>query len=375
MRRVPIGSPPNERGGRLRGAIDLVSGRYPGFLFGLPVGDTLPVFHFHQTTMAELEPTFEYLRRNDYHTVVSDDVARLVRDGRRPRPRSVMLAFDDAWASLWLAVGPLLERYDMRAVTYAIPARIRDAVATRPPAPAAGGDPEAADRAEDPFVTWPELRALSASGRVDVQSHTWSHSMIFSGSKLLGFTARDAALEPVLVHPRANADAPAEFISPLRLGYPRLPRRSRMSDALRFWPDQADCARAERFVAERGGAAFFAQPAWREQIRPVLNRVQGRWETRQEQVAAIEDELVRAREELEARLKTPVRHVCLPWGISGTVTRASLERLGVVSAFANRIPGRLTVTAGDDPYFLKRLHHRHIFRLPGTGRRIFTTLA
>jgi len=56
-------------------------------------------------------------------------------------------------------------------------------------------------------------------------------------------------------------------------------------------------------------------------------------------------------------------------------TRAGLERLGYLTAFANRPAGRLAVAAGDDPYFLKRLHSRHIFALPGKGRRVFVTLA
>jgi len=45
-----------------------------------------------------------------------------------------------------------------------------------------------------------------------------------------------------------------------------------------------------------------------------------------------------------------------------------------VTAFANRLAGRLAVAAGDDPFYLKRLDNRHIFALPGTDRRTFTTL-
>lgn len=108
---------------------------------------------------------------------------------------------------------------------------------------------------------------------------------------------------------------------------------------------------------------------------PLLGAVPGRWESDQDRASEIEYELVAAREELELRLKTPVRHVCLPWGVSGSVTRATLERLGVVTAFANRLAGRLAVASGNDPFWLKRLHSRHVFALPGRGRRIFTTLA
>src|SRR5689334_5710951 len=117
MPRVPSGVPFEERGGRLRGALDVIAGRYPAFVFGADVGDRLPVFHFHECTVPLLERAFSYLVENGYQTIVSDDVAALVRQGRHPGSRRVMLAFDDAWASLWIVAGPLLRRFGLRAVT------------------------------------------------------------------------------------------------------------------------------------------------------------------------------------------------------------------------------------------------------------------
>src|SRR5579864_1697057 len=132
MRHAATGAPFDERGGRLRGVIDFAAGRYPGFLVGLRPGRILPVFHFHETTAGAFEPVCRYLVENGYRTVVSDDAARFVREGVYPGDRSVMLAFDDAWASLWLVVEPLLRRYDLCAVAYVIPARTLDADAVRP---------------------------------------------------------------------------------------------------------------------------------------------------------------------------------------------------------------------------------------------------
>jgi hypothetical protein len=66
-----------------------------------------------------------------------------------------------------------------------------------------------------------------------------------------------------------------------------------------------------------------------------------------------------------------VDHICLPWGVAGRVTWRTLERCGYRTAFANRFRGRFAVASGDDPYALKRLSNRHIFALPGRGRRYF----
>lgn len=357
MRHASTGAPFDERGGRLRGVIELAAGRYPGFLFGLSPGRILPVFHFHETTAEAFEPVCRYLRDNQYRTVVSDDAARLARDGTALGDRAVMLAFDDAWASLWLVVGPLLRKYDLRAVAYAIPGRLRDAEAPRPTLDDGPVEAAAADSAPQPFVTWPELRALAASGRVDVQSHTYTHSMIFTGERVIGSVGRAFADEPMLNRPRIDASGAPEFLDPDRIGYPLFPRRSRMSAGLRFFPDREACNRAEALsTAAKGSGGLVA-------------RVEGQWETGTDRVRAIEFELAAAREELEARLRTPIRHVCLPWGVSCTLTRQTLERLGFMSAFANRWGGRYAVHPGDDPFFLMRLNGRHIFSLPGRGRR------
>ncbi len=372
MPRVPPGAPFDEQGGRLRGVVDLAAGRYPPFLFGLPVGELLPVFHFHETSAAALEPALRYLVENGYRTVVSDDVAALVRERRHPGPKSVMLAFDDAWASLWLVVGPLLEKYGMRAVTYAIPSRLAGADTVRPTLADGPVDAEAADRAANPFVTWPELEALSASGLVDVQSHSWSHSMVFSGPDVVAVSDPRRG-ETLLSRPRLNTGEPPEFLAQSRVGYPLFPRRSRLSDAVRFLPDPGGCARVEQFVEARGGTAFLDRPTWRADLEPLLGAIAGRSESEDERRRAVEFEISAARDALEGRLHVPVRHICLPWGVSGRVTRAALERLGVVTAFANRTEGRFAVAAGDDPFFLKRVHSRHIFALPGRGRRPFAT--
>jgi len=363
MRYAAPGAPFDERGGRLRGVLDLAAGRYPAFLFGRDVGRVLRVFHFHESTAEALEPVFQYLVENGYRTVTSDAAARLARDGTHPGDRTVMLAFDDCWSSLWLVVAPLLEKYDLRAVAYAIPARVVDADRPRPAAGVTTAAARAADEARDPLVTWPELRAMSSSGRVDVQSHTWSHSMIFTGEKVLGSVDAAFAQESRLNHPRLNTGDPPEFLDGDREGFPLFARRSRMSDARRFVPDLESCARAEALAAGAKGSGG------------LVARVDGRWETETEQDAAIEHELARGRDELQARLATSVRHVCLPWGVSGDRTRRLLDRLGFASAFANRWTGRFAVAAGDDPFYLKRLHSKHIFALPGRGRRSFTMFA
>src|SRR5690606_23732364 len=121
-----------ERGGSVRGLLDLATGCYPRFLFGASVGIILPVFHLLEADPATLRAQLTYLAENCYRTVTTAAVARVVLDRRPLEPRTVALCFDDCWASLWTVAGPLLKEFGMSAIAFAVPARITDAPAARP---------------------------------------------------------------------------------------------------------------------------------------------------------------------------------------------------------------------------------------------------
>jgi hypothetical protein len=77
---------------------------------------------------------------------------------------------------------------------------------------------------------------------------------------------------------------------------------------------------------------------------------------------------------LDDRLGTvTVRHIALPWGIAGDVTRRTLPGSGHLTAFAERPLRRRGVRAGDNRYELMRLSSRFLTCLPGRGRQSFFT--
>lgn len=346
---IPFG----ERGGVLRGAVDLVAGRFPRFVFGGGLtDDTLPVFHFHDETAADLEPKLRYLSENGYRTITSDDIERFVTRGTVER-RCVAICFDDAWASVGSEAAPLLKQYGLSAIVFAIPARMQD------------------DGVGSPFLTWRELRELHASGLIDVQSHSHSHAKVFCSTRIEGFVTPAYADTALLGRPQLEPPPQLTFVTPSDLGAPLFTSRSRMSDARRLiWPERVH-ERCVGLVAKEGGAAFFAMPDWRARLTAIAGAAPApRAESDNEQRRAIEDELASSRAMLNERLRTQtVNHICLPWGVSGRETAAALKRVGYRTAFANRLRGLHAVRPGDDPFWLKRLPNKYIFRLPGQGKR------
>jgi hypothetical protein len=340
---MSAGVPFAERGGPVRGVLDLVTGCYPAFLFGGSVGDQLPVFHLHAVTQEWLEPRLRFLADNGYRTVTCDEIARLVIDGVRPGPNAIALTFDDAWESAYTVAYPLLKHYGMRAVLFAIPARV-------------AGEDEAS-----PFVTWSQLRELQSSGVFDVQSHTRTHAMIFSSDAIVDFVTPAFDREPLLNRP-LEADG---------LGTPLYGRRSRMSDARRFYPDEPTAERCRAHVADHGGARFFERSDWRQELLTIAGSPTGVFERDDERRTTVCAELADARDILSDRLRARIDHVAMPWGIAGDVARQAVEHIGHTLCFAERPLRRRSVRAGDDRFQLMRLNGKFITCLPGRGREWF----
>jgi hypothetical protein len=361
-----------ERGGRWRGVLDLATGTYPAFLFGGRLGDQLPVFHIHEVTPASLEPLLSHVAENGYQPVTADEVARFVRTGRLPRPRAIGLTFDDARASVWTVACPLLKRYGLRAITFAIPVRVNEAASVRPTLENGAPAPGSEDDSDVPFATWPELKALQTSGVIEVQSHTLTHAAIFCASQPAGFVTPAYAGGPRLNRPLLSGEGPLEFLEPAQLGAPLFPWRSRMSDGLRFLVNREVVDRLVSHVAERGGAAFFERPGWDTELRALVPATSGTFESPDERERAIVRELGEAREVLDGRLGAgATKHIALPWGVSGPITRRHLEQAGYETAYAERLFHPKRIRGGFDPYWLMRLNGKFIPCLPGRHRRTF----
>jgi hypothetical protein len=213
---------------------------------------------------------------------------------------------------------------------------------------------------------------MHESGVFDVQSHTRSHAKVFCDSAVTGFVAPGFARDP-LDRPLASVNGSIHFVEPDALGTPLYLRRSRMSDARRFLPDAATGARCRELVTRHGGAAFFDRPTWQTELTQAAQGG-GRFESDGEREGAIEEEIEQGRALLNQGLRTTtVRHVALPWGIAGNLTRRALRRSAYVTAFAERPLRRRGVRAGDDRYGLMRLNGKFLMCLPGQGRQWFLT--
>lgn len=351
--RNPI--PFSERYTPLRGPLDLATGRYPSYLFGGPLRGHLPVFHFHEVTLPYLEPYLVYLYENGYQTWTSKEMGEVVRGTRPVKDKAVVLCFDDAWASVWTVVNLLLRRYNMRAITYAIPGRVRDAQMTRPIWGQPGHDAKI-DSSDIPFCTWPELRALESEGRVDVQCHTWSHAQIFCSEEFKELVQEDTEL-PTLSWPLlSDYGEELRFLNKEHLYHPMLPTRSRMSNACKH---DVDLSVINRIKDDPSAAPFI----FKQHFTQI--------ETKTERDEAIRYELTRSKEELESRLKSTIRQICFPWAVCGSVAERMTVEAGYETAVADRVGGFRACVSAQNPFRIMRLKHQYIRCLPGRSRELY----
>lgn len=116
----------------------------------------------------ELIRHFTWLQENGYHPVSLQQIAD-ARAGRANLPeKALLLTFDDGYKSVYTKVFPLLKLFNFPAVI----AIVGDWIETPQGAQVAFGDNQLA---RDQFANWDDIRAMVASGLVEVASH--SHGM------------------------------------------------------------------------------------------------------------------------------------------------------------------------------------------------------
>lgn len=144
------------------------TGSIPGFIYQRcpePIHECVPVFCYHQLEVKSFEADLKFLFDNGYTTIDSQGLVDHLLGTRSAASRSVVLTVDDGMKNL-LDVGfPLLRKYGMNAVAFLSPRFHADQF------------PDFISGDQRP-CSWPEIREMHDSGRVDFQSHSYEHRYI-----------------------------------------------------------------------------------------------------------------------------------------------------------------------------------------------------
>lgn len=283
------------------------------------MGASVPILTYHSIAPGErLGPDLfgchlEALSRSGLASVSPGDLDRA--------GQGFLLTFDDGFADLWTHALPLLRHRGVRATVFAIPSRAGEGE-PRPVGVAAWtrGAAEAHREASlcpgphPAFLRWSELEALEATGLVTVQSHSWSHRMGWVGDEIVGFHRGRSHWS--LAQCTGGDDRP---------GIPLYRRGSAL--AHRLYRDDPGLRDHLARRAQTGASDAELRAEARRYRDEQGDR--GTWEAADERRRRTADEIVRAREALEARLGGTRDELCLPWGEYDEVTLECARAAGI----------------------------------------------
>ncbi len=123
---------------------------------------TIPILCYHRVgnstsrmtvSTAAFAEQLDWLAQNDYHVLRLQDVAAFLDSQQALPPRSVVLTFDDGYASYYRYAYPLLKKHAFPATVFLY----TDFVGA--------GD----------ALTWAQMREMTATGLIDIQAHSKTH--------------------------------------------------------------------------------------------------------------------------------------------------------------------------------------------------------
>lgn len=311
--------------------------------------------------VALFERQLQHLQAARFQTVSLYDIHDHLRAGTPLPERSIALTFDDGYLDNWVHVFPLLQKYGCRATIFVA----TDFVDPRPVCRPTLEDVWAGRIPSDELewwghLSWPELRTMQASGLVDVQAHTRTHAWYFTGDRIVDFHHPrdryywlDWQYRPAEKHSWLVRD----FRASVPWGAPVYEFASTLLKQRYF--DDVDVARcATEYVQTHGGLAFFDNPSWREEltraVAPIRQRsTAGRWESDDEYVTRVVDEMAGSKRIIAEQLGKPVDFLCWPCGdYTPRLQRMAIEQCGF-RATVN--VNKSTNVRGDDPTELRRI--------------------
>jgi len=125
-------------------------------------------------TPKELADDLQYLKENNYTTVVMKDLIDFVNQGTPLPEKPIVLTFDDGNFSDHQYLYPLLKEYNMKAVLAIIGKATDENTKLTEEHPAS----------RHPNMSWPQVRELHESGVFEIQSHGYDmHGRGGSGEK------------------------------------------------------------------------------------------------------------------------------------------------------------------------------------------------
>lgn len=321
----------------------------------------------HLFTPADVfEGQMRALRDGGWKTISLAELHAHMASGAPLPPKPVVLTFDDGYADNWIYAYPILEKYGHRAVIWMSVDFVDPRGEPRPTlADAWAGRIRENELDPRGYLSWVEMRRMTESGRVEIQSHATTHTWYPSAGEIVDFH-RPAGVddyEPPLwlgwnMFPGRKHESMHEDLSSLvPFGTP-IYRHAKSLAARRWFEDEGLTEKLRARAAASGDAAFFEEPGWREELLEIVREhglSGGRLETESEYKARVRRELVESRRIIAEALGTKVEFLCWPGGGRSPETLRIAREAGYLATTTHFEDRTRRNVRGQDPSELSRI--------------------
>ncbi len=359
----------------------LVSFSAPQYIYGRKNFSDIPVFCSHSVEPELFEKQLKFLNENSFSTLSGDEYLERITDKKyKNNGKDILLTFDDGMSSVWTTGLPLLEKYNKKITAFVLPgltsesnkvgSTINDELAA---------DEYAAvlkrDFSDEPLCNWAEIEALHNSGYVDIESHGMFHMLVSTSPKIIDFVNPDFDPYhygnihiPGFVKEKSGTVMYRDFV----LGHPVYKHFPRLGGQLKYLDSDIVRNACESYVKDNGDASFFKRNNWRQELMNVVDELKPanlNYETDDEMMNAMRDELVLSKSIIESRLSNKtVRQFCFPWFAACEKSAKLAHEAGYEAIHLGAGPGFKPLRGVKYPEFVTRLQEEYLMNLPGKGK-------
>lgn len=268
----------------------------------------------------------KWLKQNGYQTIHLEALVDYLEGCETfLPPKPILLTFDDGTIENYEIVYPMLEEFGYTGISF---------VLTNP--------------SFTHFSKKSWWREVDQSGILDIENHSHSHGLIWTGPQIFDFFSGEDPESYYLIRAvdwRLGApiyEYDYELISP------------------RYFPDRRVANLCVNYVAQNGGQDFFMREGWKEELLQVVedfrshHKDRGSYETEVQRNLRIRTEVYRSKKIIEMTIGRgkQVEFFAYPWGAYDEELILQLKSYGYWGAFTTDWGGNF---AGDDPFKIKRL--------------------
>jgi hypothetical protein len=279
-------------------------------------------FNFLSISPRVFEDHISTLKRSGYTSITLTEAHDYVAGKTRLPPKAIVITFDDGYLDNWVYAFPILKKYGMRGTVFISTDFIDRSEKIRPNAEdvregrAAVGDLDCRG-----FLSVPEMQRMVNSQLMEIQAHCKTHTWYFSSANIVDFNHPEAKYPWLGWNARADrkpmymAEDQSQFVpwgSPVyEYGEALVSRR--------YFPDPRVEAELAELVRNRGGRDFFQSADWRTILQEEAKAIAAgglddRFETEEERLTRLREEIPLARQEIAGLIERPVDFLCWPNG-------------------------------------------------------------